>query len=357
MIELVSVFSVLILGLDLVNTQLILDPCQVTDFDDIQQAVSNCQKIILKDVVIPEKTSLEMRLLTGTELIFEGNITHVPAEWAGDLLRIYGSNLTISGAPGHVFDGLGAKHWKGKNETVVMRPKLLRFKVSDSTIKNLHLLNCPDQCIHISSSSNVHVSDIFIDVRDGYQGVAPTDHFATNTDGIDVSGSDRIFVQDIVVYNQDDCVAINGGHDLYFRNFFCNGSHGLSLSVSGGEVYNIEFKDSIVQKARFAIHVKTHNEGTEGHIYNVFYKNITFSDVFKAGISIQQNYPQGDVRGNVPITNLTLVDVQGSVLAETVPISVLCAEDACSDWSWTNVRVTGTDFSNECLNVPDGIDC
>jgi polygalacturonase len=37
-----------------------------------------------------------------------------------------------------------------------------------------------------------------------------------NTDAFDVGSSDHVTVQNVKVYNQDDCVAVNSGTNLYF---------------------------------------------------------------------------------------------------------------------------------------------
>lgn len=331
------------------------DICNVTAYEDIQNAVSNCSTIVLKDVEIPANTTLELHLNNNTELIFDGRLTHVPVDLVGYLVTIYGNGLTITGTKDHVLDGMGPQHWNGKNETIIMRPNLLMFKVTNTTIKNLNILNCANHCTHISDSSDVIVSNIFIDNREGYPGVAPVGKFAANTDGIGISGSTEIYISDVVVFNQDDCVAITKGQNIFVENLFCNGSHGLSLSVGGGDVSNVIFKDSILTQPRQAIHLKTHNDGTDGHIYNILYENILFLDAFKMGISIQQNYPSGELRGNVPITNLTLLNVHGTVLSDAIPVSILCAEGACSDWNWINVTVSGTQSNNECENIPENM--
>lgn len=46
-----------------------------------------------------------------------------------------------------------------------------------------------------------------------------------------MAGGSGIRVENSVVINQDDCVAVNGGSNMVFENLHCNGSHGLSFSV------------------------------------------------------------------------------------------------------------------------------
>lgn len=57
-------------------------------------------------------------------------------------------------------------------------------------------------------------------------------NYAKNTDGFDVGATTGLRVENSVIINQDDCVAINSGSDMVFENLHCNGSHGFSFSVS-----------------------------------------------------------------------------------------------------------------------------
>lgn len=105
-----------------------------------------------------------------------------------------------------------------------------------------------------------------------------------NTDGFDVSSATGITVQNSVVKNQDDCVAVNQGSDMTFKNLTCIGGHGLSLSVgqstedgSPNEVSNIHFLDSTVSDSANGIHIKTHTDAGTGSVNDVTYQNIILS--------------------------------------------------------------------------------
>lgn len=106
-------------------------------------------------------------------------------------------------------------------------------------------------------------------------------HGGHNTDGFDVSSCTGITVQNSVVKNQDDCVAVNQGSDMTFKNLTCIGGHGLSLSVgqstedgSPNEVSNIHFLDSRVIDSANGIHIKTHTDAGTGSVNDVSYQNI-----------------------------------------------------------------------------------
>jgi len=81
------------------------------------------------------------------------------------------------------------------------------------------------------------------------------------------------------------------------------------------------------------------------------------------GILIEQNYDGGDLKGSptsgIPITGLTVDNVSGSdgIDSSAYNIVIVCGSGACSDWTWTDVTVTGGKTYSSCENVPSGISC
>lgn len=79
---------------------------------------------------------------------------------------------------------------------------------------------------------------------------------------------------------------------------------------------------------------------------------------------IEQNYDSGDLDGGdptsgIPITELTLDNISGADAVESdgYNIVIVCGSDACSDWTWTDVDVSGGDDYGDCENVPDVATC
>ncbi|ENN73840.1 hypothetical protein YQE_09560, partial [Dendroctonus ponderosae] len=233
----------------------------------------------------------------------------------------------------------------------------MRIQVENSTVKDLNIKNCPNNCVVLSKSTNLLVTNINIDNYDGYPGVIGAKD-AKNTDGFDVAGGSGIEEENSVVINQDDCVAVNGGSNKVFENLRCSGSHGLSFSIKNGDVSDIQFLNSKVEYSNNVIHIKTHNDGDMGSIKNVLYKNIEFTGIDKFAISIQENYPSGDAKANIPITNLTLTNIQGTMTgSNSMALQIVCAQGGCADWHFTDVSVSGAKKSNTCQEVPSGISC
>ncbi|MDN4163606.1 glycosyl hydrolase family 28 protein, partial [Nocardioides abyssi] len=224
--------------------------------------------------------------------------------------------VTVVGT-GATLDGQGAKWWDGQGDKGKKKPKFFRIKTTGgSNLNNIKLLNCPHQCVSINSASDTVLDRFTIDVSAGdSQG-------GHNTDGFDVSSSNRITVRNSVVKNQDDCVAVNQGSGMIFSNLTCSGGHGLSLSVgqssasgAANTVSNITFSDSTVMNSDNGIHIKTHSDAGTGAVKDVTYKNIKLSGIRKYGINVQEDYQggssSGTPKGNIPISNLIMTSVTG----------------------------------------------
>src|SRR4051812_43080152 len=100
-----------------------------------------------------------------------------------------------------------------------------------SVVQNLHIRNWPTHLFSISSCSNLTMRGMFLDNRDGNtpnarSGSLPAAH---NSDGFGVSSCNNTVIQDSLVYNQDDCVAVTSGNNITVQNMYCDGGHGLSI--------------------------------------------------------------------------------------------------------------------------------
>lgn len=108
------------------------------------------------------------------------------------------------------------------------------------------------------------------------------------------------------------------------------------------------------------IRIKTIS-GATGSVKQVTFSDIKLSSIAKKGIVIQQDYENGSPTGTpttgVPITDLTVEKVTGTVKSSATNIYILCGEGSCSDWTWSGVSVTGGKTSKECSNVPSGASC
>lgn len=185
-----------------------------------------------------------------------------------------------------------------------------------------------------------------------------------NTDAYDVGTSTGVTISNAIVYNQDDCLAINSGSDITFTGGMCSGGHGLSIGSVGGrsnnDVSNILITNSKIVDSSNGVRIKT-VYGATGSVKNVTYSDITLSSITDYGIVIEQDYENGSPTGTptagVPITDLTVTGVTGTVDSDANNIYILCAKGACSNWTWNNVKVTGGKTDSKCTNVPSGASC
>lgn len=125
-------------------------------------------------------------------------------------------------------------------------------------------------------------------------------------------------------------------------------------------VSNVTISHSTVSNSANGIRIKTIS-GATGKVSGVTFNNIQLSGITDYGVVIEQDYENGSPTGTpttgVPITGLTVKQVTGSVESDATPVYILCGDGSCSDWTWSNVDVTGGDSSSKCENVPSGASC
>lgn len=149
-----------------------------------------------------------------------------------------------------------------------------------------------------------------------------------------------------------------------FTGAYCSGGHGLSIGSVGGrsnnKVENVKIEKSTVVNSQNGIRIKTDYKQT-GLVSGVTFSNIRLSNISDEGIVIEQDYENGSPTGTpttgIPITDLTVEKISGSVQSDAAPVYILCGEGSCSDWTWEDVDLSGGQASDKCANVPNGIEC
>ncbi|GLA25573.1 hypothetical protein AnigIFM63604_000601 [Aspergillus niger] len=334
--------------------------CTFTDAATASESKTSCSDIVLKDITVPAGETLNLKDLNdGTTVTFEGTTTWEYEEWDGPLLRISGKDITVTQSSDAVLDGNGAKWWDGEGTNGgKTKPKFFyAHDLDDSKISGLYIKNTPVQAISVESD-NLVIEDVTIDNSDG------DSEGGHNTDGFDISESTYITITGATVKNQDDCVAINSGENIYFSGGTCSGGHGLSIGSVGGRddntVKNVTFIDSTVSDSENGVRIKTVYDAT-GTVEDITYSNIQLSGISDYGIVIEQDYENGDPTGTpsngVTISDVTLEDITGSVDSDAVEIYILCGDGSCSDWTMSGIDITGGDTSSDCENVPSGASC
>lgn len=138
----------------------------------------------------------------------------------------------------------------------------------------------------------------------------------------------------------------------------------MSIGSVGGRddntVKNVTISHSTVTDSANGIRIKTISDAT-GSVSGVTFSDITLSGISDYGIVIEQDYENGSPTGTpttgVPITDLTVSSITGSVDSDADQVYILCGDGSCSDWTWSDVSITGGSSSSECENVPSGASC
>lgn len=183
-----------------------------------------------------------------------------------------------------------------------------------------------------------------------------------NTDAFDVGSSTGVYISGAIVKNQDDCLAINSGTNITFTGGNCSGGHGLSIGSVGGRsdnvVKTVRILNSKISNSDNGVRIKT-VYGATGSVSDIKYDTITLSNIAKYGIVIEQDYENGSPTGKptagVPITDVTINKVTGTVKSSGTDVYILCA--SCKNWTWTGNKVTGGKTSSACKGVPSGASC
>nr|AEE62392.1 unknown [Dendroctonus ponderosae] len=347
----------------------LLEGCEVTQFDQVEDAVQKCDTIIFDNLFVPAGETLNLQLRYNSTVYFRGNTTFGYSEWDGPLVAISATDSVIEGEDGSSFNGQGELYWDGLGIWGSLKPNFFQLRLHNTAMSNIVVLNPPKHSVILQDSTNVELIAWTIDASAGAEtgGV----EVGQNTDGFIVKNSTYVVLQNSVVYNQGDCVGLCSGAHILVDDVICYGGHGLTLSVglSADNVelntlVNVTFINSILSGGKNAIHIKTHVDGGAGKIEKVVYKNIEFVGLSEYGIIIQENYKNllandtlpVEPKNNIPITDLQLINIVGSVASSAIPVYILCAEKGCSDWTFSQVSVVGSE-ANSCNYEPSGFFC
>ncbi|KAK5675681.1 hypothetical protein LTS10_011781 [Elasticomyces elasticus] len=347
----------------LASTPTTTDACYVTAFSAVAAATAACTAITLDSIEIPGNQTLNLsKLKTGTIVTFAGTTMVDFYEADYDIIKVGGTDITITAEPGAIIDGNGQAWWDGQGSNGGIEKPDHFFVISkllgNSVVKNLYIQNYPTHCFSISGSAGLIMENI---VLNNTAGEAPNDRSgglaaAHNTDGFDLSSCNNTIIRDSTVLNQDDCVAITSGDHITVSNMYCDGGHGLSIGSVGGKsnnnVTNIIFEDSKILNSQNGARIKS-NSNTTGYIANVTYSNIYVENISIYGIDIQQDYlnggPTGDPTDGVIITGVTMTNITGTAESDAKNYYILCGADTCSDFTFEDISIVGG--TNSSCNV------
>ncbi|KAK0463966.1 glycoside hydrolase family 28 protein [Desarmillaria tabescens] len=300
------------------------------DSVDAASSISDCSSVTISAFTVA----------SGATVTLAGDITFAKTSTDGPLFTIDGSDITFNGA-GYKFDGNGADYWDGEgtNGGVDKPHPLLKFKGS-GTYSDFTVLNTPAQAVSIGNSDGLTFDSITVDNSAG-----DTNELGHNTDGFDVS-ADNVTIQNSVVKNQDDCIAINDGSNIQFLNNQCSGGHGISIGsiASDKSVSDVTISGNTVTDSMYGFRIKVQASATSASVSGITYSGNTLSGIDEYGVLITQSYPDDD---GTPGTGGPISDVNFTGDATTIAVgddaerlTVDCG--ACSGtWDFSALTITG----------------
>ncbi|KAF8070022.1 polygalacturonase [Lyophyllum atratum] len=320
----------------------------ISSLADVAAAVA-CTTVNINAFTVPGGQALTLKLLTGTTVNLNGDIKFGNLNWAGPLFMVSGTSITFNGN-GHTFDGGGPFYWDGLggNGGVVKPAPMMKISMS-GTFQNVKVLNSPARTYSVSNPAPLVMTGLTIDNSLGDLPNSNSNGLAAghNTDGFDASTT-NLTIQNSVIKNQDDCLAINRGSNIVFKGNTCSGGHGISIGsiASGVTVSGIVISGNTIINNDQALRIKMDATATGSSVSNVTYSGNTATGIRRFGVIIDQSYPAtlatpgtgvklSGVNFVAPVTTI-------SVVSGADRVAVNCGAGACTGtWNWANLKVTG----------------
>ncbi|XWS13444.1 hypothetical protein CRYUN_Cryun36dG0037700 [Craigia yunnanensis] len=272
--------------------------------------------------------------------------------WADDALDTW---IQFSGVDNLIldgdgkFDGEGSIWWQScKKKTIFgtffscqRPPGALHFhNCNGLRLEGLTLLNSPRSHISINGCKNVSISNLHI--------IAPED--SPNTDGIDISASSNVKIQDSNIGTGDDCVAINGGSSFINITGVDRGpGHGISIGSLGDGVYDtvqdVHVKNCNLTNTQNGVRIKTF-QGGSGFARNISFEHISLDNV-RNPIIINQFYQDKSKHSKailkaaaIQVSHVTYFDIHGTSAIDRA-IDLSCDDVVgCSNIVMENIDIT-----------------
>ncbi|PFH53743.1 glycoside hydrolase family 28 protein [Amanita thiersii Skay4041] len=342
--------SLLVLLSSLVGGGLAVGDCTgtINSLADVSAAVA-CTTVNINSFTVPPGQALTLNLLSGTTVNMNGDVLFGNQSWAGPLFTVSGNSVTFIGN-GHTFDGGGPFYWDGLggNGGVVKPAPMMKIRIS-GTFKNVRVLNSPARTYSVSNPGPLTMSGLTIDNSLGdfpnsKSGGKPAGH---NTDGFDASTTD-LTIENSMIHNQDDCLAINRGANIVFQGNTCIGGHGISVGSidSGVTVNGIVISGNTITNNDQALRIKTDAAASGSTVTNITYSGNVGTGLRLFGVLIDQSYPAtlGTPGTGVKLSGVNFIPplTTISVNSGAKRVAVNCGVGSCTGtWDWSNLRVSG----------------
>ncbi|XP_022154251.1 probable polygalacturonase At3g15720 [Momordica charantia] len=257
--------------------------------------------------------------------------------------------LMVNG--GGQFDGQGSSWWRDCQGNC---PTALFFQNCNGLqLREMKHVNSAKNHISINSCNNAIISDLHI--------IAPKN--SPNTDGIDITGSNNVLIQNSFIETGYDCIALNNGStNIDIVDVTCGLGHGISIGSlrENGEfnlIENIHVRNCLFKDTLYGMTIKTW-QGGYGYVRDITFEQITLVGV-NIPIIIDRYYTNlASMRKNkligIKVSDVTFREVHGTSANETV-IILNCSRSRCSNITMENVSmcttIPGKEAEAFCENV------
>ncbi|KAF2292763.1 hypothetical protein GH714_027923 [Hevea brasiliensis] len=206
-----------------------------------------------------------------------------PNNWDPNLPRLWLDFSKLNGVlfqGNGVIDGSGSKWWassckKNKSNPCRGAPTALTIDSSSSVkVRGLTIQNSQQMHFVISKSASVRVSEVLVS--------APED--SPNTDGIHITESTNVVLQDCKIGTGDDCISIvNGSSGIKMKRIYCGPGHGVSIGSLGkdnstGIVTKVVLDTAFLKETTNGLRIKTW-QGGNGYVRGIRFENVRMEDV------------------------------------------------------------------------------
>ncbi|XP_058195049.1 probable polygalacturonase At3g15720 [Rhododendron vialii] len=267
--------------------------------------------------------------------------------------------LVFSKVDGLIVNGDGDVDGNGPSWWAICGKVLTINSCRNLQVSELRITNAPQNHISMTNCADITISNINITTP----GTVP------NTDGIDISLSTRVTIQDSVIKTGDDCIALNTGCSyVNITGVHCGPGHGISIGSLGkdgskGTVEEVHVVNCTFFGTQNAARIKTW-QGGSGFAKNILFKDITLVES-KNPILINQYYCDGSKNcknqtSAVKISDISFIGFTGTS-ASRAAVQLLCSESVgCNRLVLDGISITasanaggGKDgyISSKCINA------
>ncbi|KAJ3477209.1 hypothetical protein NLI96_g10622 [Meripilus lineatus] len=314
----------------------------ISSLDDVSAAVK-CTTVNIHSFTVPAGKTFNLALVSGATVNMVNGNGHTfngngPFYWVHNLVQLMIISMSIYLPQ----DGLGG------NGGVTKPAPMMKIKIS-GTFTNVKVLNSPARVYSISNPEPLLMSNLTIDDSLGDQPNAASNGKAAghNTDGFDVS-TQNLVIQDSVIMNQDDCLAINKGSNITFQRNTCSGGHGISVGSisSGATVSDVSISDNFIVNNDQALRIKTKATATDASVSGVTYSGNTAMGMRQFGVLIDQSYPDtlGTPGDGCIVSDINFLGTLNKIAvnSDAQQVAVNCGEGSCTgSWDWSALEVSG----------------